>query len=324
MWLIKKRISVRSCIVGGHRCKPNLYRHSEWSSSNCILRSNNWHFRYKKRRAWLNCRVYTSREWHRNVMNTKTANFWHLLPFRGQQISTQPSQCSPSVMISFFYLQSSMVMEPTNYVPQTPFHILWLHLWAAWMVNAGWWHPHPIAGSLLLSSLRWSTDPPSWHGTGCMESKGGHKHFIQCLAGLFSLPHCPVNKSVPRVENLNETQGSFWHSHALCSAISLLARHPAAQLDSESLTAVLEKARVVTEVDIFGFPWPVTGKCLTMCCACSSALLLAAWALSEAAKPMGAHILHGIMSSQYKPGGYHCWADRNRQKHSFNLCHLQV
>lgn len=215
-------------------------------------------------------------------------------------------------------------MEPTNYIPQTLFHVLWLHLRAGWMVNASWWHPHPIAGSLLLSSCRWSTDLPSWHETGCMESEWGHKHLIQNVAGLFSLPHCPVNKSVPRVENLNETQGSFWHSHALCSAIYLLARHPAAWFGSESLIAVLEKARAVTEVDVFGFSWLVTSKCLTMCCACSSALLFAALALSGAAKPTGAHILHGVMNSQHKPGGYHCWAVRHRQKQSFNLCYLWV
>lgn len=63
---------------------------------------------------------------------------------------------------------------------------------------------------------------------------------------------------------------------------------------------------------VFGFPWLVTGKCLTMCCACSSALLFAALALCGAAKPTPSINQEGTIAGQ-------SGIDKNS-----HLCYLQV
>lgn len=73
------------------------------------------------------------------------------------------------------------------------------------------------------------------HGTGCTEGKGEHKCFVWCMAGLFSPPHHRVNTNqLPVWRTWTRAQGSFQHSHALCSAVYSLARHPAARLGSDS------------------------------------------------------------------------------------------
>lgn len=72
-------------------------------------------------------------------------------------------------------------------------------------------------------------------GQAAQRARGKHKCFIWCMAGLFSPPHHRVNTNhLPVWRTWMRAQGSFQHSHALCSAVYSLARHPAARFGSES------------------------------------------------------------------------------------------
>ena len=89
-----------------------------------------------------------------------------------------------------------------------------------------------------------------------------------------------------------------------------------------SLISVLQRARAVIQVDVFGFLLLVIGGCMTVCCACSSAPIIAC---------LGSPVCHQTSRSpapawsyEQKGGASHSWAVRDGQKRSLRLGHLQV
>lgn len=75
----------------------------------------------------------------------------------GESRSTQPLlKCSPFVTASFFLFAVSRgdgATSPCSSMSQ----IDQIHPWAAHLMSASQWHPHPTAGSLLLGGWRRST-----------------------------------------------------------------------------------------------------------------------------------------------------------------------
>lgn len=174
--------------------------------------------------------------------------------------------------------------------------------------------------------------------------QGGHKRLLQRRAGLFNLLNHPANTSQSlEWRTWTRAQGSCQHSHALWSAISFLARCPAAwrglleslccfarwvsvcrggNWSAVRLVSVLQRARAVAEVNVFGFPLLVTGGCMAACCACSSAPIIACL-VSQVCCWTGRSPAPA-WSYEQKGGASHSWAVRDGQKHSLRLGHLQV
>lgn len=139
-----------------------------------------------------------------------------------------------------------------------------IHPWAAHLMSASQWHPHPTAGSLLLGGWRRSTAWDRLHrgqgGTQMLRLVHGRASPITGLTQISS--QCGEPEREPRAAF------NIVMLYALLSIPWQGTQQPGLAV---TLLAVLERARAVTAADVFGFPLLVTGKCSILCCACSSA-----------------------------------------------------
>lgn len=91
-------------------------------------------------------------------------------------------------------------------------------------------------------------------------------------------------------------QGVLWLGEGCwkaCHALLIQPQSAKGVINQQCLISVLQRARAVTEVDVFGFPWLVTGRCM----------LSAHHRLPQ---------LSGVLPDQQKPGSCMEWQGKRR------------
>lgn len=142
-----------------------------------------------------------------------------------------------------------------------------IHPWAAHLMSASQWHPHPTAGSLLLGGWRRSTAWDRLH-----RGQGGNTNASSgAWQGCSALPITGLTQISSQCGEPEREPRAAFDIVMLYALLSIPWQGTQQPGLAASLLAVLERARAVTAADVFGFPLLVTSKCSTLCSACSSA-----------------------------------------------------
>lgn len=135
----------------------------------------------------------------------------------------------------------------------------------------------PASGQMEMKHSRSSTAEDRSHSR-----QGGHKHLVQERTRFFNLLNHPAKPANPQSREPEwgskalfnivmlyalpylSWQGAPWLDEGCwkaCPAFLIQPHSAKGVISQQCLISVLQTTRAVTEVDVFGFPWLVTGRC---------------------------------------------------------------
>lgn len=157
-----------------------------------------------------------------------------------------------------------------------------IHPWAAQIVRASWWHHFLAVGSLPLDRWRWNTAAPPRQRTGRTAGKEDTNIWSRRGQDFLTFSIILLSQANPQSREPEwgskalfnivmlyalpylSWQGAPWLDEGCwkaCPAFLIQPHSAKGVISQQCLISVLQTTRAVTEVDVFGFPWLVTGRC---------------------------------------------------------------